>query len=54
MTIAMDFTNMMAGALPDGVGITEAEWKGAAAPFIAAHAAVDAQRAQLGFLSLPT
>ena len=54
MTIALDFTNMMAGALPDGLGITEAEWKGAAAPFAAAHAAVEAQRAQLGFLTLPT
>lgn len=54
MTLSIDFTNMMAGALPDGLGITETEWTGARAPFAAAHAAVEAQRASLGFLTLPT
>lgn len=54
MTLAIDFTNMMAGALPSGGGITDAEWQGARAAFEAAHAAVHAQRATLGFLTLPT
>ncbi len=54
MTVSIDFTNMMAGALPAGTGITEAQWNGARAPFAAAHAAVEAQRKALGFLTLPT
>lgn len=54
MTLSIDFTNMMAGALPGGMGITEHEWRAAQADFAAAHAAVEAQRASLGFLSLPT
>lgn len=54
MTLRIDFTNMMAGALPDGLGISETEWRGAREPFAAAHAAVEAQRASLGFLTLPT
>lgn len=54
MTLSIDFTNMMAGALPDDIGISEAEWAGARAPFATAHAAVAAQRASLGFLTLPT
>ncbi len=54
MTLSIDFTNMMAGALPDGLGISDAEWRGAQVDFAAAHAAVEAQRATLGFLSLPT
>lgn len=54
MTLAIDFTNMMAGALPDGIGITESEWRESRAAFAAAHAAVEALRTSLGFLSLPT
>ena len=54
MTLRIDFTNMMAGALPDGLGITESEWRDAAAAFRAAHAAVNAQRDHLGFLTLPS
>lgn len=54
MTLSIDFTNMMAGALPDGLGITDAEWRDARTAFATAHAAVEAQRASLGFLSLPT
>lgn len=54
MTLSIDFTNMMAGALPPGVGITETEWQEARSRFAAAHAAVEAKRASLGFLSLPT
>lgn len=54
MTIALDFTNMMAGALPAGAGISEAEWQAAQEAMTAAHAAVEAQRESLGFLSLPT
>ena len=26
MALALDFTNMMAGALPEGAGITAAQW----------------------------
>ncbi len=54
MTLAIDFTNMMAGALPNGAGITDAQLAEAAAPLAAAHAAVHAKRDSLGFLSLPT
>ncbi len=54
MTIAFDFTNMMAGALPGG--ITEQEWNGAQDAFTSAHRAVEAQRTAgtLGFFALPT
>ncbi len=54
MTIAFDFTNMMAGALPGG--ITEQAWNEAQRPFEAAHRAVEQLRAAgtLGFLALPT
>jgi glucose-6-phosphate isomerase len=52
MTLALDFTNMMAGALPNGAGISEAQWTQAAAPFAKAHAAVHARVADLGFLTL--
>lgn len=52
MTLALDFTNMMAGALPNGAGITEAQWATAAAPFARAHAAVHARTDDLGFLTL--
>jgi glucose-6-phosphate isomerase len=54
MTLSIDFTNMMAGALPNGAGISDAQWEGARAAFAAAHAAVDAKRAGLGFLTLPS
>jgi glucose-6-phosphate isomerase len=54
MTLSIDFTNMMAGALPDGLGITEEQWRESRSAFAAAHAAVEAQRASLGFLTLPT
>jgi glucose-6-phosphate isomerase len=52
MTLALDFTNMMAGALPQGAGITEAQWAQAAVPFARAHAAVHARTDDLGFLTL--
>lgn len=52
MTLALDFTNMMAGALPHGAGITETQWAHAAAPFARAHAAVHARTGDLGFLTL--
>ena len=54
MTISLDFSNMMAGTLPAGIGITEAEWVSARSAMSAAHAAVEAQRSSLGFLTLPT
>ncbi|MBL0171412.1 MAG: glucose-6-phosphate isomerase [Gemmatimonadaceae bacterium] len=54
MTLSIDFTNMMAGTLPDGLGITETEWGDARTAFSAAHASVEAQREGLGFLTLPT
>jgi glucose-6-phosphate isomerase len=55
MALTFDFTNMMATALPSG-GISEAEWRDAAADFRAAHAAVEALRRDgiLGFIDLPT
>jgi glucose-6-phosphate isomerase len=54
MTVHIDFTNMMSGALPDGLGITADQWDGAQTAFAAAHGAVHSQRETLGFLSLPT
>ncbi|WP_291163329.1 glucose-6-phosphate isomerase [Gemmatimonas sp. UBA7669] len=53
MSLNLDFTNMMAAALPAGQGITLSEWENAAAPFAAAHAAVHARTDDLGFLTLP-
>jgi glucose-6-phosphate isomerase len=55
MTLSIDFTNMMAGALPQG-GIADAEWTDASSAFASAHAVVAAMRAAgtLGFLELPT
>ncbi|MEO7521703.1 MAG: hypothetical protein ABIW79_07800, partial [Gemmatimonas sp.] len=55
MTLSIDFTNMMATALPNG-GISETEWRDAATAFEAAHASVESLRASgtLGFLGLPT
>lgn len=54
MTIGLDFTNMMAGAVAGG--ISESEWSGAQAAFDAAHRRVEEQRAAgtLGFFGLPT
>ncbi len=54
MTLAIDFTNMMAGALPNGAGITDAQWLSACSAFERAHASVEAKRHSLGFLTLPT
>ena len=54
MTLAIDFTNMMVGALPNGAGISDSQWEGARAAFVAAHAAVQSKRSSLGFLTLPT
>ena len=54
MTLAIDFTNMMVGALPNGAGISDSQWDGARAAFAAAHAAVESKRSSLGFLTLPT
>jgi glucose-6-phosphate isomerase len=53
MTLSLDFTNMMASALPHGAGITETQWMDAAGPFATAHAAVHARTHDLGFLTLP-
>src|SRR5215211_7709034 len=54
MTLSIDFTNMMATALPNG-GISETEWRDASKAFGAAHASVESLRAAgtLGFLNLP-
>ncbi len=54
MTISFDFSNMMAGTLSGGQGITTAQWTSAHESFRGAHAAVMTRRADLGFLSLPT
>ena len=54
MTLAIDFTNMMVGALPNGAGISDSQWDGARAAFASAHAAVQSKRSSLGFLTLPT
>lgn len=56
MALSIDFTNMMAGALPAGAGISAAEWAEARAAIDAAHAAVMAARdaGTLGFLELPS
>lgn len=52
MTLSLDFTNMMAGALPHGAGITEEQLQAAGSRFRDAHAAVHARVADLGFLTL--
>lgn len=54
MALSLDFTNMMAGALPHGAGITAPQWQGASADFARAHAAVHARVHDLGFLTLAT
>ncbi|MDB4887587.1 MAG: Glucose-6-phosphate isomerase [Gemmatimonadetes bacterium] len=53
MPLRLDYTNMMAPSIPGG--ITDAEWREAAARFTAAHAAVAEQHraGTLGFLDLP-
>ncbi|MBC8087998.1 MAG: glucose-6-phosphate isomerase [Phycisphaerae bacterium] len=54
MSLTLDFTNMMAGAIKDG--ITDAEWAEGQAAFEKAHAAVEEMRKKdtLGFFALPT
>lgn len=54
MSITLDFTNMMAGAIADG--ITDDEWAAASAELAVAHADVERMRAagSLGFFALPT
>lgn len=54
MSLTLDFTNMMAGAIKDG--ITDAEWAEGQAAFAKAHAAVETMRKknELGFFTLPT
>jgi glucose-6-phosphate isomerase len=54
MALSFDFTNMMAGALPHGAGITEAQFIASAEGFARAHAAVHARTHDLGFLTLAT
>ncbi|MFN8717151.1 MAG: glucose-6-phosphate isomerase [Gemmatimonadaceae bacterium] len=52
MTLSLDFTNLMAGALPHGAGITEEQLGASAARFRDVHTAVHARVADLGFLTL--
>lgn len=56
MPLSIDYTNMMAGPLALGAGITAAQWAHGAERFAAAHAAVQAQHdaGTLGFMDLPT
>ncbi len=56
MTLTMDFTNMMAAALGEDNGISDAEWKNASSQFAAAHKSVSDLRSDgtLGFLDLPS
>lgn len=54
MTLSLDFTNMMAGALPQGAGITTQQLHDAGERFATAHAAVHARVTDLGFLTLAT
>ncbi len=53
MTLSLDFTNMMAAALPHGAGITAEQLAGADEAFAAAHRRVHAMQHELGFLTLP-
>jgi glucose-6-phosphate isomerase len=55
MPLHLDFTNMMAGPLPGGAGITADQWSHGAERFTAAHEAVRARHADgtLGFIDLP-
>ncbi len=56
MPLSIDFTNMMAGPLPNGAGITDAQWAYGASRFQDAHVRVLARYAAgtLGFIDLPT
>jgi len=56
MPLHLDYTNMMAGQLPGGAGITPEQWALGASRFATAHARVLAQHAAgtLGFIDLPT
>lgn len=54
MALSFDFTNMMAGALPHGAGITAQQFTASAEGFARAHAAVHARTDDLGFLTLAT
>lgn len=54
MTLSLDFTNMMVGALPSGAGISEQQWKEADSAFRTAHQSVMSRTEDLGFLSLPS
>ena len=53
--LTIDFTNMMAGALAEGQGISEAEWHAASGSFREAHASVATlhRAGTLGFIDLP-
>jgi glucose-6-phosphate isomerase len=55
MPLRLDFTNMMAGPLPHGAGLTAAQWAEGASHFASAHSAVMARHAAgtLGFIDLP-
>lgn len=55
MPLSIDFTNMMAGPLPSGAGITEAQWALGASRFRDVYARVAARHAAgtLGFIDLP-
>ncbi len=56
MPLSIDFTNMMAGPLPNGAGITEDQWAKGAGHHRRARARVHALHAAgtLGFIDLPT
>lgn len=54
MSLSLDFTNMMVGALPAGAGITEQQWENASTAFRKAHEAVMSRTDDLGFLTLPS
>jgi glucose-6-phosphate isomerase len=53
MTLSLDFTNMMAAALPHGAGITADQLAHAQTAFAAAHGRVHSMQQELGFLTLP-
>ncbi len=55
MSLSLDFTNMMAGPLADGQGLTAADWQHGTSAFVTAAAEVNAMHSAgtLGFLDLP-
>lgn len=55
MPLSIDFTNMMAGPLPNGRGITDAQWTAGAERFRVAFDRVQVQHVAgtLGFIDLP-